>query len=654
MTPSKLEKIPSDSEFRQRLSICITLPLISVVLLAGVMAWQINRLPSATDRMQASNDVISAARHIEKLAADLETGSRAYLITGSRGFLEPYSRARPAIDPVLSRLQALVSGNPSQTQKAEKLRGLINAWIDFSRRAIELRSRTATPGAFTVTTVPSSAAALAIAEERRRMEPVRALISSIIRSQENERSLEDQDEALRNRLALGLGIGLAFALGISMALVFGGQLRSLWQLLQEELRRSRGETAEREGTIRELQQELSRTRAQEEFFRHIVQEASGYSLLKVNSQGSILSWNYGAERLHGFGRGEAVGQDFSILFGPKAVETGRPGRILQIAARKGRYAEEGWRARKGGSFFWAETIVNAVHDDFGEMDGFSVLVRDLSARKLADKEQALMFSKVEEAIRARDQFLSIASHEIKVPTVALSRQIQGLLLQQHGASSTLKPVLEGFKRQTDRLQRMADEMIDLSRSHTGRLAYNFRQTHLGELIRNVIDQVSDQAAASGSSIELEGNTSATGNWDPLRVEQILLQLLSNAIRFGHGKPITVNSTIQANRIVVSVQDQGPGIEKQRLGRIFERFSSRSSELTEGEAGLGVGLYLARQIAEGHGGHLWVESIPNAGATFHLELPLRPAMDAAATGLTTAGIGKATASAPDKAQLSDAT
>lgn len=638
MTSSSSPKDPSESAFRQRLSVCITLPLISMVLLAGTMTWQVQRLRGATDRRKAFENVLSSAGRLGRLATDLETGVHGYLITGSRYFLEPYSRARPRIEGAITRLQASVADLPSQSQKAEKLRGSLDAWNEHARRALELRARMLSPTAKAPGIPPFATAA--IAEERRRMEPVRALLASIIRSEENSEAQEARDEGLRDRLALSLGIGLAFGLGLLMALVFGNQVKGIWQSLQDELRKARGVTADREAALRELQQELERTRSEAEFFRHLVQEASSYALFKVALDGSIQSWNHGAERIHGFGRAEALGQGFSVLFGPKAVEAGNPAHILEIATRKGRFSEEGWRARKDGSLFWAEMILNAVHDDFGEMDGFSVLIRDLTARKRADTEQAILFSKVEEAIHARDQFLSIASHEIKVPALALNRQIQGLLLQQAQGSSTLRPVLEGFRRQTDRLQRMADEMVDLARSHSGSFAYDFQPTPLGDLIRDVMDRMADQAAASGCRMELEGSTHAQGHWDGPRIERILTHLLSNAFRHGPGKPVTITVALESSHVEIRIHDRGPGIDGERIERIFERFSSRTPQSSpNGESGLGLGLYLSRQIAEGHGGRLWAENSPSSGAVFHLELPLRES-GGDATGLTTAGIRNA--------------
>ncbi len=638
-----LPRDPASVSFHQRLSMCITLPLVLMVLLAGLLAWQIKRLHAITDEIHHSDDTLSQIHHLDRLASDLDSGLRAYLLSGNRANLDLYNKARPGLDPALARLRTLVSAAAPQAQRADKLRSTFTAWTDYSRKVIEQRGHgpVGTPPATgplalpnpAVSTAAANAATVASArDEVRRIDPIRAQIASLIRNEETEREQLEGSSATQNRLALGLTVALSFLVGGGLAWFFGTQLKAIWNALTEELRKQRKITEDREAEIRQLERNLNKTQEREMFYRGIVQGATEYALFKVDREGRILSWNRGAEKLTGFRQGDAMGEDFGLVFGPEAAAQGAPLRMLKVASTQGKYTEENWRARSDGTVFWAETQIHSLRNDAGELDGFSVTLRDLSPRRRADRDRLTLLSQVEEAAQARDQFLSIASHEIKVPAMALSKQIQGLLLTTQ-STGTLKPVLEGFKRQTDRLYRVADEMVDLSRIHSRRLGYRFKDIELRPLVEHVVEQLRDRAAAAGSVIEISGSSDITGNWDGSRLEQVIHNLLTNAIRFSGGKPIVVSVGMDADRAIVAVQDQGPGIERERQNRIFERFSSTEGGL---DSGLGLGLYISRQIVEGHGGHLQIESSPGTGSTFVLDLPFKSAAETA-TGLNISGL-----------------
>jgi PAS domain S-box-containing protein len=227
------------------------------------------------------------------------------------------------------------------------------------------------------------------------------------------------------------------------------------------------------------------------------------------------------------------------------------------------------------------------------------------------------FQELKLAIRARDEFLSIASHELRTPLTALKLRVQGLL---HGKDldDKLRKRLESASRQTERLERLIDNLLDVSRITTGHLELEPEEIDLVEVVSEVIERHREEAAQSGSRIEVDGIAQASGLWDRMRLEQVVTNLLSNAVKYGDGKPIRVSVRADNEFAEVSVRDHGIGIAAVDLERIFAQFERAATRRTYG--GLGMGLYIARQIVTAHGGSVRVESELGEGSTFSVSLP----------------------------------
>jgi signal transduction histidine kinase len=230
------------------------------------------------------------------------------------------------------------------------------------------------------------------------------------------------------------------------------------------------------------------------------------------------------------------------------------------------------------------------------------------------------------AIRARDEFISIASHELKTPLTALKLRLQSALRFGEHLTAVVNPEAEKMGRAlaassatVDRLGALVEDLLDVSRITAGRLALRIEPVEMGELLRDVVGRLRDQAAEVGSTIELAISAPVVGAWDRGRLEQLVTNLLSNAIKYGQGRPIAVSAELVAPRVRVCVRDAGIGIPRADQSRIFQAFERLPT--AERVGGLGLGLYIGRQIAAAHGGTLSVESTPGAGAMFSLELPL---------------------------------
>jgi len=239
------------------------------------------------------------------------------------------------------------------------------------------------------------------------------------------------------------------------------------------------------------------------------------------------------------------------------------------------------------------------------------------------------------AIGARDEFISIASHELKTPLTALKLRLTAAARTQRQpaprdavAEEKLARSLAAAGTTTDRIVSLVDDLLDVSRLTAGRLGLQLEAVPLVELVRDVAGRLREQAAETGSSIEVDIPEPIVGRWDRTRIEQIVTNLLSNAIKYGDGKPITVAARLVDGRVRLDVKDEGAGISRADQSRIFQAFERVTAANRVG--GLGLGLYIGRQIAVAHGGALSVESKPRQGSVFTLDLPLETAASSGAT------------------------
>jgi len=256
------------------------------------------------------------------------------------------------------------------------------------------------------------------------------------------------------------------------------------------------------------------------------------------------------------------------------------------------------------------------------------LLEELARRAALSVENARLYREAQEAVRLRDEFLSIASHELKTPLTPLSLKLQMLVREvQRQPDSPFRRAVEGYiavaSRQVKKLSELMSDLLDVARIAGGRFRLEFEEVELGALAREVVARYEPEAARAGSALVLEGTAKhVAGQWDRLRLEQVITNLVDNAIKYGAGKPIHVSLEADAGRACLRVRDEGIGIGPESLSRIFERFERAVSDRHYG--GLGLGLHITRTIVEAMGGSIQVESTPGQGATFTVVLPRTPA------------------------------
>jgi signal transduction histidine kinase len=236
-------------------------------------------------------------------------------------------------------------------------------------------------------------------------------------------------------------------------------------------------------------------------------------------------------------------------------------------------------------------------------------------------ERARHVEQLEQAVAARDQFLSIASHELKTPLTALSLSLQALARGgERQEASTIERVRIA-QRQTRRLTSLIESLLDASRIATGRFPLHREHFELGQLVSEVLSRFRDEADRAGCALSLRQAGPVIGHWDRLRIDQVVSNLVSNAIRYGRGAPIECEVDRLHDAARVRVTDHGIGIARDDLARIFGRFERAVP--TRKYGGLGLGLHIASEIVQAHGGAISAESSHGAGSTFTVTLPIGP-------------------------------
>ncbi|PTL75267.1 MASE1 domain-containing protein [Vitiosangium sp. GDMCC 1.1324] len=247
-------------------------------------------------------------------------------------------------------------------------------------------------------------------------------------------------------------------------------------------------------------------------------------------------------------------------------------------------------------------------------------VEDLAHRCVLALENARLFQEANEAIHVRDEFLAIAAHELRTPLTALKLHLQSLtrLMVRLSQATELLARLQLVARQVHRLSQLVERLLDVGRINTGRLRLEREAVDLSELIHREKELLAGDLARAGCPLSVRLHSSITGWWDRYRLQQALTILLSNAMKFGARQPIELEVDETGERARITVRDHGIGMTSEAMERIFGRFERAVSSREYG--GLGLGLFIAREIAEAHGGSLHAASTPGKGTTFTLELP----------------------------------
>jgi PAS domain S-box-containing protein len=353
------------------------------------------------------------------------------------------------------------------------------------------------------------------------------------------------------------------------------------------------------------------------------------AMVIADDAGTILHVNGMTERLFGYPREELVGRPVEVLLPARFRAVHDVHRAAYHAAPRARPMGLGLdlsALRQDGSEFSAEISLSPI--DFDGRPCVIAAIRDVTERKKLE-DRARLWKQAREEVRERDEFLSIASHELRTPVTALQLQLQLLQRAAQRSLEELPKALEGkvevLERQTQRIALLVNELLDVSRMRLGKIDLRYEDLDLAEVARDVVSHLRAEITRNGSPLRLDLQP-ARGRWDRLRIEQVITNLLVNAAKFGQGKPISIAVDGDDTRARIRVSDRGIGISPDAHARVFERFERAVP--SEHFGGLGIGLYVVQQVVDAHGGEVRVESTPGAGATFTVELPVAPTLEPA--------------------------
>jgi len=354
----------------------------------------------------------------------------------------------------------------------------------------------------------------------------------------------------------------------------------------------------------------------EEHFDALVSGVEDYAIFLLNPEGNVISWNTGAERIKGYKAEEIIGKNFSIFYPREALQRNWPRQVLSIAAKNGKFTEEGWRVRKDGTQFWGNVLITALRTENGLLRGFLKITRDLSERR---KIEAL-----QEADLQKDRFLAILSHDLRTPLAAISGWVN-LMRELPEDKAILSQGLEVVQRNAAALAELVADLLDISKIASGTLTTNFEEVDLRQVVSSSVQALSVQAANKGivlkSVLEMPEEMTCRVWGDEVRLQQILANILSNALKFTpEGGAVTVRLGKAQARAILVVKDTGIGISPAFLPHVFEPFVQAEAS-TKSNHGMGLGLAISKMIIERHGGQISAASGSGTGARIQVVLPV---------------------------------
>lgn len=355
-------------------------------------------------------------------------------------------------------------------------------------------------------------------------------------------------------------------------------------------------------------------------------DSSHDAIVSKTLEGVITSWNRGAEEIFGYTAEEAIGKHITLIIPPErlAEEDYVLGKI-----RRGEKVDhfETIRVAKDGRRLNISLTISPVRDSRGRIIGASKIARDITERKRREEEREELLRREREsrqllsdALKSRDEFIAIAAHELRNPlnVFLLNLQLLHRLIGNPAKVEQLRPLVEKAREQVGRISMLVDRLLDVTRIRTGTFELFRESLDLRALLRDVVQRFAAEYPAIAFSAEIAGQIE--GKWDRVRMDQALTNLLSNAVKYGAGKPVALGARVERDTAVIEVRDHGVGISADDLGRIFDRF-----ERAVGRAhndGLGLGLWITRQIVQAHGGTIIAESEPGKGSIFTIRLPIQ--------------------------------
>lgn len=616
--------------------VVVALPLL-IFLGSVAVLFAISRAESEAEQdVRLTIAIQTDINEVNALLAEASSGVRGYLITGEPRFLEPYSRADDTLPALFSRLRSAIR-DPEAAARLTRIETLAGQKRIGLGDLLAARQGEGAAGPARI--------AEGLAANKRVLDALRAQIEGM---QARERELlaarQDRLDRLRSDGLLATGVLMLAGLGGSLFAVFlfsSGIVRRVQQLERDAVLLAQGEAlatppagrdeigllAERMGEasalLRAREQAL---REGEERFRLVIEGVRDYGIFALDTEGHVISWNTGAQRIKGWRSDEIMGRHFSIFY-PGDDSRSRSMRNLFDAMHEGRVEDEGWRVRKDGTQFWANVVITPLYDEAGALRGFSKVTRDITERRRAEEALDIARQEAETASAAKSLFLSRMSHELRTPLNAILGFAQLLDLDRGAGSAPHSPSdkdsVDHILRAGRHLLALIDEVLDIARIEAGKLSLAIAPVMLASVIQEAVGLSRPQAETRGVTIIGDTRGLPPVAADPRRLLQVLLNLLSNAIKYNReGGTVMLRAERVGEMVRIEVIDSGIGIDPAQVDQLFQPFTRLEAGAARSE-GTGLGLSLSRALVEAMGGSIGYapRSDGREGACFWLHLPV---------------------------------
>ncbi len=344
--------------------------------------------------------------------------------------------------------------------------------------------------------------------------------------------------------------------------------------------------------------------------------SSDDAIISKTLEGIITSWNPAAVRIFGHTEEEAIGRHISLIIPTERLS--EEAVIIDNISRGNKVDHfETVRMTKDGHYIPISVTVSPITDRTGKIVGASKIARDISEQQASKAENAELYKQLKELNDKKDEFIGLASHELRTPLTSINGYLQ--ILAQRITDEKNRQFLKKAQQQVSRLSSLVDDLLDVSKIEAGKLQFSVENFN----IRQVVDDTVDLISHANPSYQVTVHSDVSGLFirgDAHRIEQVIMNLLTNAIRYSPGSlRAEVHLSQEAGEVKIGIRDFGIGIPADKLTDIFSRFYRVDNTLST-VSGLGIGLYLSHEIVTRHRGSIWAESEPGKGSTFWFTLP----------------------------------
>jgi PAS domain S-box-containing protein len=376
---------------------------------------------------------------------------------------------------------------------------------------------------------------------------------------------------------------------------------------------------------------LEKTEASEKFFKNLANIALQPMILK-DKKGEILFTSDSISKLLNVKKTVLIGRSLIPYIHADDVAIYREF-YKEIIRNPNTKVSAEFRLKKNNEWIWIKNEAINLLKQKG-VNSIVASIQDISFQKNIDKEKSKILEDeknarelAEKAVKDRDEFMSIASHELKTPLTTILLQLQSTLRKISSqtladfSGGDLLNSLQIAEKQSKNLAVLIKDLLNVSLASTGRISLTKEKVDLSKIVESLLEKYSEEIKISGSAIDIDTESDIFGNWDPVRIEQAMTNLLTNALKYGKGNKISISTNKNKGWAIFKIKDRGHGIRPGLSEDIFKPFERANS--IGNIKGLGVGLFIARQIVRAHNGDITVESEESKGSTFTLKLPITP-------------------------------